>query len=265
MGITRVLSSYPTAYAGTADRVHNLQLAVSILDGTLVAPGATFSLNRRLGERTAERGFRSAPVIMNDKYEEAIGGGVSQVATTVFNAAWEAGLKIAQRVPHSLYISRYPVGRDATVNYPDLDLKFVNDTPRWLLVRGSSDASGIAVSIYGARTGRRVESSAGSLVVTGPTPVERTVDRSLPVGTTAVDESGVPPQSVTVTRTVYNADGSVRARERWNTAYRGEPKLVRVGGRPKTPAKPKAKKDKKDPTPTTTGATTTTPETAPQP
>ena len=73
-------------------------------------------------------------MIIKDEYEEDVGGGVSQVATTVFNAAWEAGLKIAERNPHSLYISRYQPGRDATVNYPDLDLKFVNDTQKWICV-----------------------------------------------------------------------------------------------------------------------------------
>ena len=129
MGIERRLASYTTLYAGTPDRITNLQLGASLLNGALVAPGGTFSFNDRVGERTIERGFRPAPVIIKDEYEEDVGGGVSQVATTVFNAAWEAGLKIAERNPHSLYISRYQLGRDATVNYPDLDLKFINDTP----------------------------------------------------------------------------------------------------------------------------------------
>ena len=137
MGIERRLASYTTLYAGTPDRITNLQLGVSLLNGALVAPGATFSFNDRVGERTIERGFRPAPVIIKDEYEEDVGGGVSQVATTTFNAAWEAGLKIAERNPHSLYISRYQLGRDATVNYPDLDLKFINDTPKWVFVAGA--------------------------------------------------------------------------------------------------------------------------------
>ena len=91
---------------------------------------ATFSLNHAIGERTIERGFRSAPVIIGNEYAEEVGGGTSQVATTVFNAAWEAGLRITERHPHSLYISRYQLGRDATVYWPSLDLKFVNDTEK---------------------------------------------------------------------------------------------------------------------------------------
>ena len=78
-------------------------------------------------------------MIIGTRYEEEVGGGTSQVATTVFNAAWEAGLRITERNPHSLYISRYQLGRDATVYWPSLDLKFVNDTDQWVLVKGFAE------------------------------------------------------------------------------------------------------------------------------
>jgi vancomycin resistance protein YoaR len=242
MGIERVLSTYTTPYAGTADRINNLQLAISLLDGTLLAPGATFSLNKEVGERTPERGFRVAPVIINGEYAEAVGGGTSQVATTVFNAAWEAGLKITERNPHALYISRYPTGRDATVNYPDLDCKFVNDTGKWLLVRGFASDSGISVSIWGPDTGRRVVSEPGSLYVTGSVPVKRVKDPTLLRGKTVVEEAGSPPRSVSVKRTVYGADGEVVHAETWFTSYRGDKRVIRVGTKkppPKKKPKPK--------------------------
>ncbi len=101
MGIDTRMASYKTYYSGTADRITNLQLGVRALDGTLVAPGGTFSLNEVIGERTVERGFRSAPVIIGNEYAEEVGGGTSQVATTAFNAAWEAGLG-HQRAPSAL-------------------------------------------------------------------------------------------------------------------------------------------------------------------
>jgi vancomycin resistance protein YoaR len=244
-----VLSSYSTFYSGTADRINNLQLAVSLIDGTLVSPGGTFSLNEAVGPRTTERGFRPAPVIIGAEYEEGVGGGVSQVATTTFNAAWEAGLKIVERNPHSLYISRYPLGRDATVNYPDLDLKFRNDTGHWLVVLGASGRDGIAITIGGRPTGRRVVSTAGPLRVTGPIPVKHVPDATLFVGTRVVEEVGAPPQSVTVERVVYESDGDVLYDETWRTNYRGEKSVVRVGT---------TKKE----TPTTTTPTTTTPTTS---
>lgn len=265
LGITRVLATYTTAYAGTADRIHNLQLGVSLLDGALVAPGATFSFNERVGERTEERGFRAAPVIMNGEYEDGIGGGVSQVATTVFNAAWEAGLKISARAAHALYIGRYPLGRDATVNYPDLDLKVVNDTERWIVIRAFAHGDGISVGLWGAPTGRRVVSEPGELRETAAAPVRTVLDPSLPKGKRVVVEAGQPARAVTVRRTVYDADGDVLHSEAWHTSYRGEHSLVRVGTKPPEAPKPPPKDQEEEspapmpPTPTTPAEPTTPP------
>jgi vancomycin resistance protein YoaR len=253
MGIDTRMASYKTYYSGTSDRITNLQLGVRALDGTLVAPGATFSLNEAIGERTEERGFRPAPVIIGNEYEEEVGGGTSQVATTVFNAAWEAGLTISERHPHSLYISRYQLGRDATVYWPSLDLKFVNDTPSWVLVRGFAEGDGISVAIYGGER-RRVESSATALVVTGRVPVERVKDPTLPKGQTVVEEEGAPPSRTTASRLVYSADGELVHDETWTTSYEAQDKVVRVG------TKVAAQKPKKGETaPTETTAEPTTP------
>ena len=240
MGIDRRMSTYKTFNSGTSDRITNLRLGVELLDDTLVPPGGTFSLNGAIGERSLERGFRPAPVIIGTEYEEEVGGGTSQVATTVFNAAWEAGLTITERNPHSLYISRYQLGRDATVYWPSLDLKFVNDTEHWVLVKGTPEWDGIRISIYGGES-RRVESSPGTMEVTGPVPVERVKDPKLPKGKTVVEASGTAPSRTSVTRTVYAADGSVLREETWNTSYKGETRVVRVGTKekaaPKTPPK----------------------------
>ena len=245
MGIDRRMSAYKTYNSGTTDRITNLRLGVGFLDDTLVAPGGTFSLNQAIGERTLERGFRPAPVIIGTEYEEEVGGGTSQVATTVFNAAWEAGLRITERNPHSLYISRYQLGRDATVYWPSLDLKFVNDTPHWVLVKGAAEWDGIRVSIYGGES-RRVESSPGTMEVTGKVPVEKVDDPELPVGKTVVEASGTAPTRTSVTRTVYAADGSLLRTETWATSYKGETRVVHVGTKPK-PAKPTPKDPKAPP------------------
>ena len=101
MGITRVLASFYTPYSGTDDRINNLQLATSFINGTALAAGQTFSFNDVVGPRTEKRGFRVAPMIMDNEYKDAFGGGVSQVATTVFNAAWEAGLDLTVRRAHA--------------------------------------------------------------------------------------------------------------------------------------------------------------------
>jgi vancomycin resistance protein YoaR len=242
--VERQLASYSTLYAGTADRINNLQLAIELLDGARIAAGDTWSFNEFVGPRTAERGFRSAPVIMDGKYEEGIGGGVSQVATTVFNAAWEAGIKIGERHAHALYISRYPDGRDATVNYPDVDLKLVNDTPRWIVIKASYDESGILIRLLGAGSDRRVESVAGKLKVTGQPRIEREPDPKMYVGDKVVEFAGQPSREIRVERIIYQ-DGKVLRRESWYTHYRYEAKIVRVGTRPRPePAAPPPKEEK---------------------
>ncbi len=260
MGIDTRMSSYKTYYSGTSDRITNLQLGVRELDDTLVAPGSTFSLNEAIGERTEERGFRSAPVIIGNEYAEEVGGGTSQVATTAFNAAWEAGLRISERNAHSLYISRYQLGRDATVYWPSLDLKFVNDTDTWVLVKGFAEGDGISIAIYGGES-RRVESSASPLVVTGPVTVERIEDATLPKGKQVVEEEGSAPTRTSATRKVYSAGGELIRSETWTTSYEGEERVIRIGTKvePKTkPVPPKAPVDDGQP-PVEPGATPTKP------
>jgi len=240
MGIDRRMSAYKTYNSGTSDRITNLRLGVSLLDDTLVPPGGTFSLNETIGERTEEKGFRSAPVIIGTEYAEEVGGGTSQVATTVFNAAWEAGLKITERNPHALYISRYQLGRDATVYWPSLDLEFVNDTTKWVLVKGFAEYDGIVVAIYGGED-RRVDSSPGTMRITGPVVVEREKDPTLARGRTVVEEGGTPPSATSVTRTIYDSNGTMLRTETWNTSYKSYARIIRIGTKPPKPLKPPAK------------------------
>jgi hypothetical protein len=165
------------------------------------------------------------------------------VATTVFNAVWEAGLPITARTAHALYISRYPAGRDATVNYPDVDLQFRNDTGRPIVLQGSFDESGILIRLLGGGPTRRVESQSGALEETARPPVERTLDPTLYVGERVVVSDGEPRREIRVARTVYEGD-EVLYRETWYTAYRAEPKEVRVGTKPKPVERQPAPKEK---------------------
>jgi vancomycin resistance protein YoaR len=229
--IERSLASYTTLYSGTPDRIQNLKRAVTLLDGARIAPGGTFSFNARVGPRTKERGFRSAPIIVGNEYEEGIGGGVSQVATTVFNAAWEAGLRISARTAHALYIDRYPLGRDATVSYPGIDLAFVNDTRRWVFLKAEYGDTGIVVSLLGAGPERTVTSEAGELTETAPPQVQREPDPTMFVGERVIVEYGEPARAVQVTRTV-SENGKVLYDETWSTAYKSTPQVVRVGTKP---------------------------------
>src|SRR5215203_796882 len=193
MKIRGRVAAFETTYGGDANRIHNVQLVAHLVDRKLIAPGATFSFNDTTGERTAEKGFLEAPVIINGELQTGLGGGVCQVSTTVFNAAYEAGLPITTRTNHALYISHYPLGRDATVNYPDIDLKFVNDTDHWLFLRTFVGASSLTVNLYGTPVHRRVVSEADPLTTAGPVPVKKVEDPELLKGQTVVVESGSAP------------------------------------------------------------------------
>jgi len=239
MGITTLVGRYETIYGGEANRIHNVQLVARLIDRKLIAPGATFSFNETTGDRTADKGFVEAPVIINGEVTTGLGGGVCQVSTTVFNAAYEAGLKITSRTNHALYISHYPQGRDATVNYPDTDLRFVNDTDRWLLLRTFVGSSSLVVDLYGAPIHRRVESETRPLIDTGAPPIKRIPDPTLYKGVTAVEESGEPSRSTSVRRLVYTSSGAVLYDNTWYSSYRGETRVVRVGTKEKVESKKK--------------------------
>jgi vancomycin resistance protein YoaR len=254
MHIESLVSSYETVYGGDANRIHNVQLVAHLVDRHTIAPGETFSFNTTTGERNAEKGFLEAPVIIDGELQTGIGGGVCQVSTTVFNAAYEAGLPITARTNHSLYISHYPQGRDATVNYPDTDLKFVNDTGHWLLLRTFVGPSSLVVALFGTPTSRRVETRTAPLVETAPAPVKRMPDPALAAGAKAVEDSGEPARATSVRRLVYSAAGKLLSDTTWSSAYRAEPAVVRVGTKPK----PKPATTTTTATTGTTGTTTTT-------
>jgi vancomycin resistance protein YoaR len=229
MGVTGLVSSYETYFGGVPNRIHNVQLVAHLVDEQLIAPGKEWSFNGATGERSAQKGFLEAPVIINGELQTALGGGVCQVSTTVFNAAYDAGLSITARTNHALYISHYPQGRDATVNYPDVDLRFVNDTPHWLLMRTFVSSSSLVVSLYGTPQHRKVESQTSPLVVVAPPPVQKVPDPTLPKGKKVVEDDGVPAQRTSVERKVYAADGKLLHDDTFYSSYRAEPKIVRVG------------------------------------
>jgi vancomycin resistance protein YoaR len=259
MHISGLVAAYTTYYGGDANRVHNVQLVSHLVDRHLVAPGETFSFNQTTGERSADKGFREAPVIINGELKTGLGGGVCQVSTTVFNAAYEAGLPITERTNHALYISHYPQGRDATVNYPDIDLKFINDTGHWLLLRTWVGSSSLTVALYGTPVHRRVASEVAPLVAHGTVPTKSLYDPSLLAGERVVEEVGEPARTTSVRRRVYSGDGKLLHDSTFYSSYRSEPTTVRVGTHPRP--KPPPKKPK--PTTTTTTATTTTTTTTP--
>ena len=132
--IKEKVSSFVTYYPHADYRNINQGRAAELINGTVLKPGETFSFNETVGERTEENGFVPGFIISNGVFQEDLGGGVSQVVTTTYNAAFFAGLEDVEHKPHSFYIDRYPLGREATVAWPTVDLKFRNNTPNGVLI-----------------------------------------------------------------------------------------------------------------------------------
>lgn len=239
MGITGVVGTYSTTYGGIANRLHNVALVAKLIDDHLIPPGDTFSFNGTTGERNAAKGFLAAPVIINGELQTGLGGGVCQVSTTTFNAAYEAGLQIDERWNHALYISHYPLARDATVNYPDQDLKFTNDTGKWLWLRTFVGPGSLTVTLYGTPQNRKVESTSSPLTYAGAPKVRKIKDPTLPKGTKVVESTGTPARYTSAHRLVYDADGKLLHDDTWRSSYVSEPKVVRVGTK-----KPQADEEK---------------------
>jgi vancomycin resistance protein YoaR len=263
MNISGLVASYQTFYGGDPNRIHNVQLVSHLVDGHVIAPGETFSFNGATGARTPDKGFREAPVIINGELKTGIGGGVCQVSTTVFNAAYEAGLPIVARTNHALYISHYPQGRDATVNYPDVDLKFINDTGNWLLLRTWVGSSSLTVALYGTPVHRRIVSETEPLEVTSPAPKKKISDPALFVDQRLVEETGEPSRSTSVRRKVFDANGKLLYDAIFYSSYRGEPTVIRVGTKPRPGKEPTG--TTATTTTTTATTTTTTPKKPPPP
>ena len=135
LGIKQVTGQFTTNFPYLPYRNINIGRAAALINGTVLKPGEIFSLNQIVGERTKANGFTEGFIIKDGRFRKELGGGVSQSATTTFNAMFFAGLKDIEHKPHGLFIDRYPAGREATVAWPSLDLKFQNDTKYGVLVQ----------------------------------------------------------------------------------------------------------------------------------
>ena len=158
LGIRERVSTFTTYYPHADYRNTNIGRAGELIDGTVLEPGETFSLNDTVGERTRANGFTEGYVISDGILVSDLGGGVSQMATTTFNAAFFAGLEDVEHKPHSFYIDRYPVGREATVAWGSVDLRFRNDTRHGVLITthvtpSTVSSSGVVtVSMWSTKT-----------------------------------------------------------------------------------------------------------------
>ena len=148
LGITEVVGEFTTNFKAGQDRVINIARISELTRGAIIEPGQGFSVNEYVGPRTMNKGFVPAGMILNGVFVDSVGGGVSQYATTVFNAAFFAGLDFISYQSHTIYLSRYPYGREATVSYPAPDLVFENNTPYGVMLWPTTTGTSITVKLY---------------------------------------------------------------------------------------------------------------------
>ncbi|WP_169064312.1 VanW family protein [Geodermatophilus dictyosporus] len=235
LGIREKVSSFTTT-TGNNSSGTNIRVVAEEVDGALVLPGETFSLNTHTGPRGAAQGYVPANVISGGELSTAVGGGISQFATTMFNAVFFAGLEDVYHKPHSFYISRYPAGREATVYEGQIDLQWRNDTETGIYVdtQWTPGASGgsITVTFYGTRY-YEVEAIEGPRRNVRQPAVQEKVDDG-----NCIPQGGAQGFDVTVTRVFRDLQsGAELRRESFDTSYAAEAVIRCVPAQP-DPAAP---------------------------
>lgn len=224
--VDMLLSTFTTYHQCCQGRVANIQRLADLVDDTVVMPGEQFSINQISGNRTCDKGFTAAGMILDGEIVDVCGGGVSQFGTTTINAVFFAGLDPDAYKPHSFYISRYPQAREATLNYPspDIDVRFTNDTGAPIIVRTTYSSTSITVSFYGSSDVTEVRADLGGTYDTRPFTTERRVNRSLPEGVSRTIQSGQNGFSVGLTRTVVRDGGS--STDDWTNTYVAKKQII---------------------------------------
>ncbi|KOX03300.1 VanW family protein [Streptomyces sp. NRRL B-1140] len=219
LGLTEKMSSFTVHFEPAEYRTKNIGRAVELINGSVVEPGETWSFNRTVGERTKANGFMDGIIILDDKFTKASGGGVSSVATTVYNALFFAGVKPVEHGAHSFYIERYPEGREATVAWGSLDLRFTNDSGKAVYIQAESTDTSVTVSFLGTRKYDEVKS------VTGPRTHVKQPEKKVSHDKECVPQTPLEGFDVTVERVFYD-DGREVKRESYRTHYTPRDEIV---------------------------------------
>ena len=228
LGIRELLGEGESFFLDSiSSRVHNIILASSYLNGIVIGPGENFSFTQKIGDISAATGYQQAWIIRDSKTLLEDGGGVCQVSTTLFRAALNSGLPIVERQPHYYRVGYYeqggyPPGLDATVYPPSPDLKFKNDTSNYILIQMvlDKDKKRLAFQIYGTSDNRRVELEEPIIHSQTPPPDPVYLDEpTLPAGVVKRLDTAHWGAKVSVTRTVWNQDGTQKEQKTWWSNY----------------------------------------------
>lgn len=226
-----VLSSYSTPFQPwKRSRTHNLRLAMSRVNKTMLKPGEEFSLNEIVGPRLSEVGYRNAPIFKDNEVVPEIGGGVCQVASTVYNAALLANLEILERQHHSRIVDYCPSGRDATVYYGQIDMRFKNSLEHPILILGGIKDNQLWTKILGKTS----DDYDVKLIRTGLSrsgyETKEIPDPELEAGQREVEIEGHGGGRATLIREIQTKEGELVDRQTMHTdIYPSQTEVVHVG------------------------------------
>jgi vancomycin resistance protein YoaR len=228
--IKELVGTATTNFKGSsADRIHNIKVGVEKLTGRLLAPGEEFSTVAGIGTTTEEEGFVKEYVIKGDKSVKELGGGLCQVATTLFRLALDVGLPITERYNHRYVVGYYGPGLDATIYDPHPDLRFINDTGKYLLLQGTVKDSELIFDFFGQDDGRQV--NIGEPVLTNEKPAPETkylMSEEVPYATMQCSETPRKGVTAEVLYTVEYKDGR-RNEQKFKSIYQPWRKICLIG------------------------------------
>lgn len=220
-GVKELVVDFKSPFpGGDVTRTENLRVASRTINGTYLAPGATFSLNGILGERTTAKGYQDGTVIIKGRLTRGTGGGISQVSTVIYNMAYFAGAEILDFTAHAFFIPRYPEGREATVYWPTVDNKWKNDTPHGMLLQTWVEGGYVHGRVWSTKTWdvKSIKSDRRNVV---PPKIIR--DNS----PTCYPQQPQPGFDVTVTRQWYRPGSSTLVKsEKVDTHYIPEHEII---------------------------------------
>ena len=239
LGIREKISEFTTFHPCCAARVTNIQLIADAVDGAMVLPGETWSLNDHVGQRTLAKGYVRAGAIISGYVQCCdsdinIGGGTSQFTTTMYNAIFYAGLEDIYHMPHTMYFTRYPEGIEATLGYLSPDLVFRNNTENVVLIKTEHTDTSVTVKMFGDNGGIQVEAERSDRFnYTGPITRYEISDELCETSKEdgRVKESGSGGWSIRVYRHITYPDGEVTTDE-WVWHYDGGFKVIEYNPAP---------------------------------
>ncbi|WP_027631606.1 VanW family protein [Clostridium hydrogeniformans] len=199
------ISTHSTNYSSSsAERSFNIELSTKAINGVVLMPGEVFSYNDVVGERSAARGYKDAPVIIGNKVESGVGGGICQVSSTLYQSIIRSGLSSVERLNHSIPVGYMTKGFDATVAWGSIDYKFKNTFDFPIYIQGDNSGKNVTFNIYGDTSSMKRRYEIYSEVVETLNPTTKTVqDSTLPEGQTVMERNPAPGYRVKTYRKVF--------------------------------------------------------------